>query len=444
MNIDIVKEYIIIVNGGSGCIFQPMDNTYSYVLTAKHNITNSDNKITQLIRFKLNNNNWNEIEIPFNDLVENENYFPHPNRDIAIIKISKINDLENIIRFDDIKNERGGFILAGYPETRRKANPNVKANWYRYDENVTILDLKDSQLKEGQVPNNAGFEEIVGHSGGGILKISDDYIILAGIQNKMADAENEQLGRIKFSPISLFDEIINVNPQHLSALHPPYYQSFAFLKEQIMKLDGCFQRENIEYTRLCLQNLVDEIIDNPLTPNIIKDKLNTRMLVENEDENIFFRKGLWVAWLEFLIVLTIIGENPKTEQELEGIFNKYRIIYSSSKEDWGNLFKDKIAYSDYKGLKENACVIFANETLPQKTIVKKGMISNIARFIPRKQMKIDEGVSNPFESFTHIHIHAFQKDCVINKEQDYSHFDNTNEVELFKKLKQEYESIIRC
>lgn len=443
MNIDAIKEYIVIVNGGSGCIFQPMDDAYSYVLTAKHNIADSDNQITQFTRFKLDNNNWNEIEIPLGNLVKDVNYFPHSNRDIAIIKIDKIHDLENIIRIDDIENERIGYVLVGYPETRRNVSPNIKANWYRSDENVTILNLNANQLREGQVPNNAGYEEIAGHSGGGILKISGDYILLAGIQNKMADAKNEQLGRIEFSPISLFDEIINKNTKQLSALHPPYYKSFAFLKEQIMKLDGCFQSENIEYTRLCLKNAVDEIKDNPLTPNIIKEKLNSRMLAYNEDENSFFRKGLWIAWLEFLIVLKVIGENPQTEEELETIFNKYRIIYSSSKEDWGNLFKDKIAYSDYKGLKENACIIFANGTPPQKTIVKKGMISNIARHIPRKEMKIDEGVNNPFENFTHIHIHAFQKDCIIDKEQEYSHFDNTNEKELFQKLKQEYESIIR-
>ncbi|BES62691.1 ABC-three component system protein [Dysgonomonas capnocytophagoides] len=443
MSIDSIKEYIVIVNGGSGCIFQPIDNTYSYVLTAKHNIVNVNNQITQLTRFKLNNNGWDEIEIPFDHLVENDNYFPHYERDIAIIKIGKIHDLDNIIRIDDIENERIGYLLAGYPETRRNANFSMKENWYRCDENVTILNLSANQLREGQVPNNTSYEEIVGHSGGGMLKISGDYILLAGIQNKMSDAKNEQLGRIEFSPISLFDEIINAHPQYLSALQPPYYKSFVFLKKQIMNLDGCFQRENIEYTRLCLQNVVDEIINSPLTPNIIKNKLNKRMLIHNEEENSFFRKGLWIAWLEFLIILKIIGENPQTEEELEDVFNKYRIIYSSSREDWGNLFKDKMAYSDYKGLKENACIIFANETLPQKTIVKRGMISNIARHIPRKQMKIDEGVNNPFESFTHIHIHAFQKDCVINKEQDYSRFDNSNEEELFQKLKQEYESIIR-
>lgn len=79
----------------------------------------------------MNNNSWDKIEIPFEDLVENENYFPHPKRDIAIIKIEKIHDLDNIIRIDDIENERIGYLLVGYPEPRRNANPDIKANWYR-------------------------------------------------------------------------------------------------------------------------------------------------------------------------------------------------------------------------------------------------------------------------------------------------------------------------
>lgn len=439
MSIDAIKEYVVIVNGGSGCIFQPMDNTYSYVLTAKHNIANANNSINQLTRFKLNNNSWDEIEIPFEDLVENENYFPHPNRDIAIIKIGKIYDLECTIRIDDIENDRMGYLLAGYPETRRNANPNIKENWYRYDENVTILNLKANQLREGQVPNNAGYEEISGHSGGGILKISGDYILLAGIQNKMVDAENEQLGRIEFSPISLFDEIINEHPQQLSALHPPYYKSFAFLKEQIMKLEGCFQ--NIEYTKQYLRDVTDDIVENPLTPHIIKSRLKERLLIYGEKGSSFYNKGLWAAWLEFLIVLKIVGVNPKTEEELDEIFNQYRVIYSSSKEDWSKLMID-IVRSDYKGLKENACLIFANEAEPKIPVLGKGIIPDVSKSVQKKQMNIDDGVNHPFESFRHIHIYAFQQNCIVEKADEYVHFNNINENELLQKLKQEYESVI--
>lgn len=439
MNIDAVKEYIVIVNGGSGCIFQPMDNAYSYVLTAKHNIADADNLITQFARFKLNNNSWGEIEIPFGNLIENDNYFPHPNRDIAIIKIDKIHDLENIIRIDDIENERTGYLLIGYPELRRNANPDIKANWYRCDENVTIQGLRANQLREGKVPDNAGYEEIVGHSGGGLLKLSGDYILLAGIQNKMIDAKNEQLGRVEFSPISLFDEIINEYPQQLSPLHPPYYKSFAFLKEQIMKLEGCFH--DIEYTKQFLRDITDEIVKNPLTPNVIKNYLNERLLIYGEKSSSFYNKGLWVAWLEFLIVLNIVGLNPKTEEELNEIFNQYRIIYSSSKEDWSKLMVD-IARSDYKGLKENACLIFANDAEPKMPVLGKGIIPDVSKSVQKRQMNIDDGVNHPFESFKHIHIYAFQQKCIVEKAEDYTQYSSINENELLQKLKIEYENII--
>jgi hypothetical protein len=439
MNIDNIRKYIVIVNGGSGCIFQPEDNAYSYVLTAKHNITNKENQITDLTRFAFQNGTW--ISMPVKKFDDTDCYFPHSEKDIAIIKIAKINGLDEILRLDNFENDTE-YSLCGYPETRRNANQSNKLQWYRKDDNVTIQGTNNNQLREGQVPGNPTREEMIGFSGGAIVKVKDHHLLLVGIQNKMVDAQNEQLGRIEFTPLASFDEIVNQYPEALSPLSPPHCKSFEYLKEQIMKLDGCFQQENIEYTRLCLRNITDEIIENPLTPNVIRNRLNNRMLIYNEGDVSLFHKGLWVAWLEFLIVLKVIGENPKTEQELDNIFNKYRIIYSSSKEDWGNLFKDRILYSDYKGLKENACIIIANEALPQKTIVKKGMISNIARYIPKKQMKIDDGVNNPFESFTHIHIHAFQKDCIIDKEEEYSHFDNTNEKELLNKLKDEYENII--
>lgn len=431
MNIDNIREYIVIVNGGSGCIFQPEDDAYSYVLTAKHNITDNDNQIKSLTRFVYQNNAWNSVSVA---VVDGESYFPHSDKDIAIIKIAKIEGLDKIIRLDDFENDRIGYSLCGYPETRRNSS-----NQYRVDENVTILGTNANQLREGEVPNNSTINEIRGHSGGAIVKIKDDHLLLAGIQNKMVDATNEQLGRIEFTPIKSFDEIVEQYSKSLSPLSPPYCKSFDYIKDQVMKLEGCFN--NIEYTKQYLQSLTDEIVDNSLTPKVIKDRLNKRLLVYRENISSLHNKGLWTAWLEFLIVLKVIGSTPKTEQELDEIFNQYRVIYSSSKEDWSKLMQD-IFRSDYKGLKENACIIFANETKPAKLTIGKGIIQNISRTIPTKQMNIDEGINRPLENFKHIHIYAFQRNCVIDKEDEYIHFNNSNDEELLKKLKQEYESII--
>lgn len=431
MNIDKVREYIVIVNNGSGCIFQPEDDAYSYVLTAKHNIANEN---IEIIRFVFENNCWKEIAITTGQ--DMACYFPHPDKDIAIIKINKVGGLEHILRLDDFEDDRTGFSLCGYPTTRRSF---PRKNQFRIDENVTVQGTKNNQLREAKVPDNPSIDEIVGQSGGAIVKMKDGQLFLAGIQNKMADAKNEQLGRVEFTPLTSFDEIIRQRPEALSPLSPPYVKSFEYLKQQVMKLEGCFC--NLIYTKQLLQDFTDDIIKDPLTPTIIKNHFKKRLLVRNEKETSLNNKGLWIAWLELLIILKIIGKYPQTEQDLDDIFNQYRIIYSSSKEDWCTLIED-ILCSDYKGLKENACIIIANEAKPSKSMIKKGIIQNIAWEISPNQMNIDDGENRSMEQFKHIHLYAFQEQCIIEKEEEYTVFNNRNRNELLQKLKQEYENVI--
>ena len=431
MKIDDIRDYIIIVNGGSGCIFQPEDEACAYVLTAKHNFVDRDAKM-ELTRFVLQDGNRSPVPVQL--FSDTDYYFPHPDKDIAIVKIAKIEGLDKIRRYDDLDDERTGFSLCGYPGTRRRfTNP------YRIDENVSILGTNNNGLREGQIPGNPTIDEVKGQSGGAIVKIKDNYLLLAGIQNKMVDADNEYLGRIEFTTLTSFDEIINLNPGRLSPLYPSHCKSFQYLKNQVMKLEGCFG--NIGFTKRFLQDFTDDIIHDPLTPDVIKNHFHKRLLIYNEKESCLYNDGLWIAWLELLIVLRIIGKTPQSEQELDEIFNQYRIIYSSSKDDW-SCFIQEILRSDYKGLKENACVIVSNERKPVKWTIGKGIIQDIARQISKREMNIDDGVSPSLGNIKYIHLNAFQQNCIVDKEEEYTHFDNTNEDELFNKLKQEYENII--
>ena len=206
-----------------------------------------------------------------------------------------------------------------------------------------------------------------------------------------------------------------------------------------MKLEGCFG--DIDYTKRFLQDFTDDIIHDPLTPDVIKNHFHKRLLIYNEKESSLYNDGLWIAWLELLIILRIIGQNPHSEQDLDEVFSRYRIIYSSSKDDWSCLIQD-ILRSDYKGLKENACIIVSNEKKPVKWMIGKGILQDISRRISKREMNIDEGDYRPVENIKHIHLSAFQQNCIVDKEEEYTRFDNTNENELFKKLKHEYENII--
>ena len=215
MDINRLKEYIVIVNQGSGCIIQPQgDKDHTYVLTAKHVVEQTPDKI-QVTRFELvNGNKWSEIDIEIDKLVPEDNYFPHPDLDIAIIKLSKLNNLDEITGLESLTNNRRGYILAGYPRSRREGE---KVQWYRTDENTTIKELRDGGLQGARVPNNPGIEEVKGQSGGAIVKLEAGNGLLAGIQIKMIDGD-EQLGAVEFMPFSAYQGLVSLFKGKLSPI----------------------------------------------------------------------------------------------------------------------------------------------------------------------------------------------------------------------------------
>ena len=208
MTIDDAREYTVIVNGGSGCFFQPADLEATYILTAKHNITNAGNRITNLMHFQYQNGQWEILTIPFQNLNLGANYFPHPNKDIAIIKVPRMEGLDALYKLTDLDGNPEGFWLLGYPETRRNGSPTNKIKWFRPDIGVGILGTTENARREAHIPGNPDLGEVRGHSGGCILKDAGNKLYLAGIQNSMAQAVGEQLGRIEFTPVEIFNEYL--------------------------------------------------------------------------------------------------------------------------------------------------------------------------------------------------------------------------------------------
>ena len=135
MEITNFKNYSVIIDGGTGVLFQPITEEYFYILTAKHILQNKqedetftdkeDNTSIKVTRFTFENT-WNIEEIPFK-LIKGQTYFPHSDKNIdaAILKI----------RFDDYKNFEiknlyisenttinSDAYLCGFPDDKRKAN----------------------------------------------------------------------------------------------------------------------------------------------------------------------------------------------------------------------------------------------------------------------------------------------------------------------------------
>jgi len=445
MNIDEARKYVVIVNGGSGCFLQPMTDEYIYVLTAKHNITDEGNKLEKIIYFEFENNVWTDHKIEIEQLIENKNYFPHPDKDIAIIKVQSFPSYDEAYRFDRLSDEKNDFCLLGYPGIRRNGNLNDIVEWYRIDNNLQICDDRGKGQFEAGIPGNPTIDEIKGDSGGCVVKIIDEKLFIAGIQNRMAD-KTEQMGRVRFTAIRSFDEIVEKNPEKLAPILPCHLKSFSFLKNEAFNLNGGrFVDKDIRYTERFLRDKAQSVIKSPLTPIGIKKLFENRLLLFNQKSDVLHSKDVWIIWLEFLTILNILKNTDYTEELVKNIFNNIRLICSDTKNDWTYELTN-IVKSDYRGLKKNGIVVIGVSKSPadEDTYILEKKIPQIANAIKEERneherglLKIDDGINFPLDDFKFIHIEYFKKQAIIRKHAEYADIDN--EDSLLEKLRTEYQ-----
>jgi len=437
---DQFRPYTVIVNQGSGCLIQPATDAYSYILTAKHNITNAGEALNLLQRFQAGNNTWNTLDIPFNPLAFGENYFPHPQYDIAIIKVNRLPGLENIYRIDQFDLQR--YHLTGYPDTRRKANVNNAPNWFRCDSDLTIYGANGG-AREAQIPGNPDKSEIDGHSGGPILAERDGKILLAGIEVRMVEAVGEQLGRVVFYPMTAFDEIVAANNNKLSNIEPSFMRCFSFLTNEVFELDAGFSAQNVLGIKNYLLHKASQITSDECTPVAIKNFFNQRLLLDKQPEEVLLSKEIWCTWLEFLTIMNILRTNPIAMANLEEVFNSVRLLFSGSLKDWSSELTNMV-YSDYRGLNDKGVVVIGMSKPPANNeyIIDEQKIPMIAQARAsrdRNKILINEGMSFPFDHFKFVHIDYFKGQSIIAKHAEWAAL--TTDAEFLQKLKTEYEQL---
>jgi hypothetical protein len=445
MNQDDIKKYIVCINGGSGVVFQPMDIEYSYILTAKHVFddiaTEPYNNLVTINFFNPTTSTYELVKPPF-ELEMGENYFPHSevNVDIAIIKVPKIDNIKKIIIKEDISKDNKDYSLCGYPSIRRKPiEQSINLGWFRSDLEVTILTEIGNKRREADISKNQNQSELEGSSGGGIVKIQDDYIVLAGIQSRVVSNE-EVLGRIEFTPVGYFNEIVNEYPNKLAPFQPPYMNDFKFLKDEILNLEGYVGEANVETIRNKLKLKVDEI---QLKPNdILKLSFKDQLLVNNENKATILSKKLWISWLEYLIVLQIVKNKIIDNDDVSEIFNKIRLIHSETQKDWMKIMPD-IFKTDLYGLNDKGILIISTNKNPSCNIIEgEEIITNIASAFSIEGFKTDNAEIHPLQQFKFMHINVFEKECIEKNQIILNDCTGINANKLIPKLKEIFDEIL--
>lgn len=396
---DNLQFFTVKVGEGSGCLFQPDDSSYSYVLTAKHVVQGI--KDIKIERQWINGNGDLEnekLEISGQPFLHHD-----PNKDAAIIKVSKVDHIDMLLRADLSTAEMDNWYLCGHPDTRREDSFSYRKNKLRIENSVEVY-------IEGEIERAVTHSEIVGQSGGGIIKSENSCFLLAGIQKKMAVEDDvESISRIHFAPLSLFDEIIEENRNELSPLFPPYITAFENLLHEIFPFRNLIAKQQLIRNTLIA---ISEGICAGVTPEKIIISHGKKFLVEGTSPDILYHKSLWKSLLEFFTIITLYGEQIDFE-DLASVHKK-RKMFIVDTDNWVKKLEE-IYRSDLSEIDKGGAIVICatNENETNKLELSSQELAIMDISVPIDKMNISNTVENPFSDLRVVNIFKFQ-DCIIN------------------------------
>ncbi len=379
MSANILKKHTAKVGTGSGCVFQPMDEKSTYILTAKHLFQHknqdtgkyeeflADGSKVPVIFLEFDGNSWNSTLENFTMELE-ENFFPHQDADAAILKIPLRKGYDNIhVRKTRVKD---GYHLCGFPGYLQ-FQPTLSSQ-YDSQEIQTFL-YSDDFFELAQLETSTiNYSEIEGFSGGGLM-ISDDSknVFLTGIQSRMAKEKlNLDFGKIGFVPIKYFEEITETYKADgkLEELLPVFLKSFVSLIGDAFQLASAgINKEEAALSELLMAK-AQFIQQSDLTPLEFRSFLGEqRLLIKDQDNVELKRKKVWTFWLELLVILNIVKDKVLNVEDLEDILNKIRFFYSDTDKDFLTTHLQDLWKLDYRDLEDEGLVIFASKQIYQGT-----------------------------------------------------------------------------
>lgn len=403
MNENDLKRYTVILDGGSGVLFQPLDETKTYILSAKHNfytkVKNNGSADTKTLKAKVSyyfsdsQNDANEIEI-----INGQNYFEHPEDqiDAAILVLEKALGFDQIF-IDERTTGFEDFNLTGFPENKRKSDD-------QYDKQI-IRDLNnynDKLITLRLVVNHLDHEQITGFSGGGIIKINSDSLLLAGIQSKTPIGPCN--GEIQVVPIKRFEEIVELN--NLPQLLPNFFSKIDLLLSSIIEFNQT--TPNLQpKLQIALRIQARQIKCD------LKDIYNRKILNNSAIKtNSLSSKQFWTSFLEYALIISLIEDGEFNEELLNKMSKKRKFIFSDSSKNIYDMYSDILLFAANNI--DDQCQVIAGTTIPPSTNKTRRMSTDR---VPTNISSINDDetidrimLRNKIKEI--IHIKAIELDCI--------------------------------
>lgn len=446
---DQMKEHTVIVCDGSGVLIQPMSEDYSYILTAKHVLSVCENGREQECSTKCICNRYLQptdikVEKYNGEIINIVDRIVDDVRDIAILKTDQVLDSALVRSIDDIERTETIYIL-GYPQTRRRAIGENRINEYE----GTVGRVQDSNFSVN-ITFKPGHDQVRGVSGGGCYKNIEDEVFLCAIEIKMeGNVESEFHGRVECIPLSIFDQLILRNTESYAQILPPYLNCFSRIIRKSFQFQGLSIPASTEFLKRVLHEFAENNLSTLPRPLEVYEYYKNSLLIRNAPVDDAFNIKLWITFLEFIIVCSIVDEEQTLDfSYLEKSSTKRKFLFSATQDNWFFLLND-IYTSDLRGLAKDGVIIVSTgnyhgrHTPSPKAL--ENVISNIGRF-HHSDIQIDSPLKNPVQDFKLQHWSSLHDRCVVSEEDFYVECNalkvGFDAEAIFKKLKVDYREFI--
>ena len=394
---------------GSGCLFQPDSDKFTYVLTAKHCLEGElVNKATFtkediiIKRFQAK-----EDDIPLTVI----DFKLHEETDIAVIIVEYIKDLPSIGIAEPHKNS--DVTIYGYPNhligklvSEIRHNIGMKISW------VHKGSFELTTTNSLMTYYDGAAELIMGFSGCGVYNEVDDNLEIVGIFKGLKSPTGAYEGLCAIDINEVNDMLDSIE---LPKLSPSCLRNF------VPYITGAFSRQDKD-VRAILTNKSDGIMG--ISPKILANLLNEKLFLPY-GKNDLTNEKVWRGWVLLLTYLCIdkeecISTSNFSKRITNGVCQNIKFYYSDSLNTLEQIIRH-LTTELYDDLKHKDYIVINNPETPGTLSMSNSKIQNIVRKIDsavlyKNKIMIDDPHCS--KDISCVHIHKFAVKFSEIEEQD--------------------------